>query len=251
MQARCPFDRRAASWPYAAYSHIVDYVLLAATTSTPMFYLGRPASRRRTGSRATLDARSHRALAPSRTIVGIGSYGYGQNGGPAADIDLLAGRSGVAAHDSRARISPCGDRDQQPALLLYRRRSHQACRLGSLTASPPTNKSAPPGVYRLGRLCCWKLGTEDPSIRKRVLVKRPYGQGVPAALRTITLNADIDYEGAGRVPSRRGRSVRTAPAISRSIRHPTTSTTKSTQSFPRTTSCASSAHSPGKISLTF
>jgi peptidoglycan-N-acetylglucosamine deacetylase len=183
-----PFDDDG--WPYAAYAHIVDYVLLMAYDQhDDTGAVGSIAAQ--DWFETTLDARM-RALAPSRTIVGIGSYGYDWNGGPTAD-DLSFEEAVVAAHDSGASIV-FDDATNNPHFSYIEddQTRHEVWFLDGVTAYNQVHAS---DVYRPAGYALWKLGTEDPSIWN--VFGRPYGQGVPDALHTITLNADIDYEGQG------------------------------------------------------
>ena len=183
-----PFDDDG--WPYATYAHIVDYVLLMAYDQhDDTGAVGSIAAQ--DWFETTLDARM-RSLPPSRTIVGIGSYGYDWNGGPSAD-DLSFEEAVVAAHDSGANIV-FDDATNNPHFSYIEddQTRHEVWFLDGVTAYNQVHAS---DVYRPAGYALWKLGTEDPSIWN--VFGRPYGQGVPDALRTITLNADIDYEGQG------------------------------------------------------
>ncbi|HWD29571.1 MAG TPA: glycosyltransferase [Rhizomicrobium sp.] len=236
-----PFDDD--DWPYAAYAHIVDYVLLMAydqhdDTGT----VGSIAAQ--DWFETTLDARM-RSLAPSRTIVGIGSYGYDWNGGPAAD-DLSFEDAIVAAHDSGANIV-FDDATNNPHFSYIEddQTKHDVWFLDGVTAYNQVHAS---DVYRPAGYALWKLGTEDPSIWS--VFGRPYGQGVPDALHTIMLNADIDFEGQGEfihveaAPTDGARKLEIDPT-SNDIDDEVYTT------LPTNYVVRQFGYSPGKIALTF
>ena len=182
-----PFDDE--DWPYAAYAHLIDYTLLMAYDQHDD-----------TGSAGSIAAQSWfedtldkrmRVLAPSHTIVGIGSYGYDWNGDHADDLSFEDAI--VAAHDSEATID-FDDATNNPH-FSYIEDDHTTHDVWFLDAVTAYNQMHASDIYRPAGYALWRIGTEDPSIWE--VMGRSYGAGVPDGLRTITLASDIDYEGEG------------------------------------------------------
>ncbi len=182
-----PFDDE--EWPYTDYARIVDYTLLMAydehdDTGEAGSIAGQ------SWFETTLDKRM-RELAPSRTIVGIGSYAYDWNGDHA---DALSFEDAVvAAHDSEANVV-FDDASNNPHFSYIEddQIKHDVWFLDAVTAFNQIHAS---DIYRPAGYALWRLGTEDPSIWQ--VMGRTYGAGVPPGLRDIALISDIDYEGQG------------------------------------------------------
>ncbi|HEY0105188.1 MAG TPA: glycosyltransferase, partial [Rhizomicrobium sp.] len=182
-----PFDDE--DWPYAAYARIVDYTLLMAYDEhDDTGEAGSIAGQK--WFETTLDKRM-RSLAPSRTIVGIGSYAYDWNGDHADDLSFED--AVVAAHDSDATVV-FDDATNNPH-FSYIEDDHITHDVWFLDAATAYNQIHASDIYRPAGYALWRLGTEDPSIWN--VMGRGYGAGVPSALHDIALNADIDYEGQG------------------------------------------------------
>ena len=182
-----PFDDDG--WPYAGYARIVDYTLLMAYDEhDDTGPAGSIASQK--WFETTLDQRM-RGLAPSRTIIGIGSYAYDWNGDHA---DALSFEDAVvAAHDSEANIV-FDDTTNNPHFSYIEddQIKHDVWFLDAATAYNQIHAS---DIYRPVGYALWRLGTEDPSFWD--VMARPYGSGVPQSLNDISLISDIDYEGQG------------------------------------------------------
>ncbi len=182
-----PFDDN--DWPYPAYAHIVDYTLLMAYDQhDDTGPAGSIAAQ--DWFEKTLDKRM-RALAPSHTIVGVGSYGYDWNSGRADDLSFED--AVVAAHDSEATID-FDDATNNPH-FSYIEDDHTTHDVWFLDAVTAYNQMHASDIYRPAGYALWRIGTEDPSIWE--VMGRGYGAGAPDGLRQITLSSDIDYEGEG------------------------------------------------------
>jgi peptidoglycan-N-acetylglucosamine deacetylase len=182
-----PFDD--SDWPYAAYARIVDYTLLMAYDEHDATgAAGSIASQ--SWFETTLDERM-RALAPSRTIVGIGSFAYDWNDGKADDLSFSA--AVAAALDSEATVV-FDDATNNPHFSYIEddQIRHDVWFLDAVTAYNQIHAS---DIYRPAGYALWRLGNEDPSFWD--VMGRPYGAGVPDSLRTIALTSDMDYEGEG------------------------------------------------------
>jgi cellulose synthase/poly-beta-1,6-N-acetylglucosamine synthase-like glycosyltransferase/peptidoglycan/xylan/chitin deacetylase (PgdA/CDA1 family) len=182
-----PFDDE--DWPYAAYARIVDYTLLMAydehEDSGPAGSIAG-----QSWFETTLDKRM-RSLAPSRTIVSIGAYGYDWNGGHA---DPLTFEDAVAAaHDSEATVD-FDDATNNPH-FSYVEDDHTLHDVWFLDAVTAYNQIHASDIYRPAGYALWQIGSEDPSVWD--VLARNYGEGVPQGLRQIFVSADPDYEGQG------------------------------------------------------
>jgi len=182
-----PFDDE--EWPYQAYAGIVDYTLLMAydehdNTGPAGSIAGQQ------WFETTLDRRM-RTLAPSRTIVSIGSYAYDWNGGHADDLTFES--AVVAAHDSEATVN-FDDATNNPHFSYIEddQTKHDVWFLDAVTAYNEIHAS---DIYRPAGYALWRLGSEDPSVWQ--VMARSYGATAPASLRDIPIGADPDYEGEG------------------------------------------------------
>ena len=182
-----PFDDD--KWPYAEYAQLVDYTLLMAYDEHDDSS-GAGSIAGESWYENLLDRRM-RVLAPSRTIVSIGSYAYDWNGGHADSLTFED--AVVAAHDSDATIT-FDDATNNPHFSYIEddQTKHDVWFLDAATAY---NQMHAADIYRPAGYALWRLGSEDPSIWD--LMGRKYGEGAPAAIRDIPISSDIDYEGEG------------------------------------------------------
>ena len=182
-----PFDDD--EMPYAAYSRIVDYMLLMAYDQhDDTGPAGSIAAQ--DWFETTLDQRM-RELAPSRTIIALGSYAYDWNGDQVDDLSFE--QAVAAAHDSEATVD-FDDATNNPHFSYVEddQTAHNVWLLDAVTAYNEIHAS---DIYRPAGYALWKLGAEDPSVWE--VMGRAYGAGVPDGLRQIKLLSDIDYEGEG------------------------------------------------------
>ncbi|MBL6853853.1 MAG: glycosyltransferase, partial [Alphaproteobacteria bacterium] len=183
-----PFDDE--DWPYKTYAQIADYTLLMAydehDDSGPAGSIAGQG-----WFETTLDKRM-RDLAPSRTIVSIGSYAYDWNGGGTADALSFEGAV-VAAHDAQAPID-FDDTSNNPHFSYIEddQTRHDVWFLDGVTAYNQIHAS---DVYRPAGYALWRLGTEDPTVWN--VMARPYGSSAPDSLKALPVAADMDYEGEG------------------------------------------------------
>src|SRR6185437_7682875 len=130
-------------------------------------------------------------LAPSRTIIALGSYAYDWNGDQVDDLSFE--QAVAAAHDSEATVD-FDDATNNPHFSYVEddQTAHNVWLLDAVTAYNEIHAS---DIYRPAGYALWKLGAEDPSVWE--VMGRAYGAGVPDGLRQIKLLSDIDYEGEG------------------------------------------------------
>ncbi|KQZ77811.1 polysaccharide deacetylase [Rhodanobacter sp. Root561] len=199
-----PFDD--ASWDYAGYADIVDFVVLMAydehwAGKTPGSIAGQQ------WFEQTLEKRM-KELDPEQTIVAIGSYGYDWSHGNNAEA-LTFQDAMDRASDAQADIA--FDPDTQNPHFSYDEddgSTHQVWFLDGVTAY---NQIHAADEYKPYGYALWRLGSEDPSVWS--VFGRPYGASVPDPLRTIGAGEDIDIEGQGEVleiasqPSAGARSI--------------------------------------------
>jgi cellulose synthase/poly-beta-1,6-N-acetylglucosamine synthase-like glycosyltransferase/peptidoglycan/xylan/chitin deacetylase (PgdA/CDA1 family)/spore germination protein YaaH len=184
-----PFDDDA--WPYADFASIVDYTLLMAydehdDTGPAGSIAGEP------WFEENLDKRM-RELSPSRTIIGIGNYGYDWSEGHA---DAMTFEDAVvAARDSQAHIV-FDDESNNPhfSYLEDDNTKHEVWFLDGVTAYNQIHAADP---YQPAGYALWKLGSEDPSIW--TVLGRPYGTPAPDGLKSIPTSQDVDFEGEGEI----------------------------------------------------
>lgn len=199
-----PFDD--ASWDYAGYADIVDFVVLMAydehwAGKTPGSIAGQA------WFEQTLEKRM-KELDPEQTIVAIGSYGYDWSHGNNAEALTFQDAMDRAA-DAQADIA--FDPDTQNPHFSYDEddgSTHQVWFLDGVTAY---NQIHAADEYKPYGYALWRLGSEDPSVWS--VFGRPYGASAPDPLRTIGAGEDIDIEGQGEVleiasqPSPGARSI--------------------------------------------
>jgi cellulose synthase/poly-beta-1,6-N-acetylglucosamine synthase-like glycosyltransferase/peptidoglycan/xylan/chitin deacetylase (PgdA/CDA1 family) len=184
-----PFDDE--KWPYAAYAKLVDYTILMAydehdQSDEPGSIAGQ------SWYETTLDERM-KVLAPDHTIIGIGSYAYDWNGGPADAITFEDAM--VAAQDAGATID-FDDATNNPH-FSYMEDGNIRHDIWFLDGATAFNEIHAADVYAPAGYALWRLGTEDPSIWD--VMGRPYGSPAPAGLQDIPISDDIDFEGQGEI----------------------------------------------------
>jgi cellulose synthase/poly-beta-1,6-N-acetylglucosamine synthase-like glycosyltransferase/peptidoglycan/xylan/chitin deacetylase (PgdA/CDA1 family)/spore germination protein YaaH len=184
-----PFDDD--KWPYAAYAKLVDYTILMAydqhdNSEEPGSLAGQ------SWFESVLDKRM-KVLAPDRTVIGIGSYTYDWNGGPADSPTYMEAM--VAAHDAGATVV-FDDITNNPHFSYTSDDDHTRHDVWFLDGVTAFNQIHAADVYQPAGYALWRMGTEDPSIWS--VFGRTYGAAVPQGLKQIA-NEDIDYEGEGEI----------------------------------------------------
>jgi len=184
-----PFDDD--NWPYAQYAGLVDYTLLMAYDEhddgdAP----GSIASE--TWYEENLDKRMA-VLSPTRTIIGLGNYGYDWSDGHGDAISFQD--AVVAARDSQARIV-FDDATNNPHFSYMEddNSKHEVWFLDAVTAFNQIHAADP---YQPAGYAMWKLGSEDPSVW--TVLGRHYGAPAPAGLLKIPASPDVDFEGEGEI----------------------------------------------------
>jgi cellulose synthase/poly-beta-1,6-N-acetylglucosamine synthase-like glycosyltransferase/peptidoglycan/xylan/chitin deacetylase (PgdA/CDA1 family) len=184
-----PFDD--GNWPFMRYARLVDYTVLMAYDQHMSADPAGPIAGE-TWYEHELDKRM-RVLAPSRTIIALGNYGYDWNG---SDVDSLTFQDAViAAHDSGARVH-FDDASDNPH-FSYREEDGTLHNVWFLDAATAFNEVHAADIYQPAGYAMWRLGSEDPSVWD--VLDRRYGAGVPKGLTEIPINDDIDYEGRGEI----------------------------------------------------
>jgi cellulose synthase/poly-beta-1,6-N-acetylglucosamine synthase-like glycosyltransferase/peptidoglycan/xylan/chitin deacetylase (PgdA/CDA1 family)/spore germination protein YaaH len=184
-----PFDDD--SWPYADYANLVDYTLLMAydehdDAAEPGSIAGQ------SWFEENLDERMA-VLSPSRTIIGLGNYGYDWSEGKGEALSFQD--AVIAARDSQARIV-FDDRTNNPhfSYLEDDNSKHEVWFLDGVTAYNQIHAADP---YQPAGYALWKLGSEDPSTW--TVLGRRYGTPAPGGLRDIPTSQDVDFEGVGEI----------------------------------------------------
>jgi len=184
-----PFDDD--TWPYAAYANLVNYTLLMAydehdDTGPPGSIAGEAWFEQNLDKRMAV-------LAPARTIIGIGNYGYDWSQGPTQAMTFQD--AVIAARDSQAHIT-FDDQANNPhfSYLEDDNSKHQVWFLDGVTAYDQIHAA---DSYQPAGYALWKLGSEDPSTW--TVLGRRYGTPAPGGLRNIPTSQDVDFEGEGEI----------------------------------------------------
>jgi cellulose synthase/poly-beta-1,6-N-acetylglucosamine synthase-like glycosyltransferase/peptidoglycan/xylan/chitin deacetylase (PgdA/CDA1 family) len=185
-----PYDEDA--WPYATFAKSIDYTMLMAydehdESSEAGAIAGEP------WYEEVLDKRV-KELAPSRTIIALGSYAYDWHGGENAD-DLTFQDAAVAAKDSSARID--FDPDTNNPHFSYIENDNERHEVWFLDGVTVFNQIHAADVFQPAGYALWRLGSEDPTVWS--VMGRRYDAPAPAALQRIPTNEDVDFEGEGEV----------------------------------------------------
>ena len=185
-----PFDDD--TWPYRAYSNIVDYTMLMAydqhdDQGPPGAIAGEA------WFEQTLDRRM-RVLPADSTIIAIGNYGYDWVKGEDQATTREFSEAMVNARDSGAAIQ-FDDASNNPH-FSYRDGDgqHDVWFLDGVTAF---NQIHAADAYQPAGYALWRLGTEDPSVVD--VLGRRYGAPAPRSLAAIPTNDDIDFDGDGEI----------------------------------------------------
>ena len=189
--AQCAqFDDDA--WPYARFAKSIDYtILMAYDQNDESDKAGSIAGE--SWFESMLDRRM-KELPPDRTIIALGSYAYDWFGKGAADTLTFQGAM-VAAKDSSARVD--FDPDSNNPHFSYIENDNVRHDVWFLDGVTVFNQVHSADVFQPAGYALWKIGSEDPTIWS--VLGRPYGSPVPAGLRQIPANEDVDFEGIGEV----------------------------------------------------
>ncbi|MBI1213857.1 MAG: glycosyltransferase [Alphaproteobacteria bacterium] len=185
-----PFDDD--NWNYEAYAEHADYLVLMAYDQH--WATGRAGSiAGQSWFEEKLDKRMAQ-LDPDRTILALGNYGYDWVKGQEA-TDLTFQESVLAARDSEAEIS-FDDETLNPHFSFVEDdgKAHDVWMLDGITTFNEIHAADP---YKPAGYALWRLGSEDPSVWS--VLGKPYDAGAPAALRTLAMGEDIDFEGTGEI----------------------------------------------------
>ncbi|MEO9077997.1 MAG: glycosyltransferase, partial [Rhodanobacter sp.] len=185
-----PFDD--ASWDYAGYADIVDFVVLMAydehwAGKTPGSIAGQEWFER------TLEKRM-KELDPDQTIVAIGSYGYDWSRGQNAEALTFQDAMDRA---SDAQVDITFDTATQNPHFSYNEDNGSTHQVWFLDGVTVFNEIHSADEYKPYGYALWRLGSEDPSVWS--VFGRPYNAPAPDQLRTIGAGEDIDIEGQGEV----------------------------------------------------
>ena len=185
-----PFDD--ASWDYAAYASLADYVLLMAYDEH--WDTGEPGS---ISGQAWFDkilATRMQVLPRERTIVALGNYGYEWSGSGRAE-SIGVPEALRRAHDARARI--VFDPVTRNPHFEYLDAASQHRDVWFLDAVTTANQIRSADAFRPAGYALWRLGFEDPSVW--AVMGQPYGTRDLNRLRAIPPVDAIAYVGGGEI----------------------------------------------------
>jgi cellulose synthase/poly-beta-1,6-N-acetylglucosamine synthase-like glycosyltransferase/peptidoglycan/xylan/chitin deacetylase (PgdA/CDA1 family)/spore germination protein YaaH len=183
-----PFDD--AEWNYREYSAATDYLMLMAYDE---HWAGKIA-----GSVASQDwfertlANRMRELAPAKTIVALGNYGYDwREGGDAKEVSFQ--EAVIDAKDSSAQIEfDSATRNPHYEYDEDDNSHHIVWFLDGVTAF---NQMRAASGYNPAGFALWRLGSEDPSIWSIFGTDEPNPRA--DALKRILYGYQVDFEGTG------------------------------------------------------
>ncbi len=136
-------------------------------------------------------------LPPSKTVIGIGNYGYDWIIGGRGSTE--AGYSDVIAAALQNKASVIWEKDTENPVLRYTRegKQHEVWFLDAVTA---LNQAGDVSDAGFRGLALWRLGAEDPGLWT-VLKEHswPDNQFQPASLFTLTANKAVSQYGEGDV----------------------------------------------------
>ncbi|MGI9035931.1 MAG: glycosyltransferase [Pyrinomonadaceae bacterium] len=187
-----PFDN--SDWNYRAYSDATDYLMLMAydehwSTSSA----GALASQN--WFESTLKKRMAE-LAPDKTIVCFGNYGYNWVGNKGEDVtfqeSLLAARDSL---DAPSQIKfDAETRNPHFSYVEDDGKTHNVWFLDAVTAYNQLQAAKP---YNVAGFALWRLGSEDPSLWNVFGADKTNLS--TEGLENIKYGYDVDFEGTGEI----------------------------------------------------
>lgn len=185
-----PFDDD--SWDYAAYSHLVDFMILMAYDEH--WDTGTPGSIASQGwFEHLLDLRM-KDLDPSHTIIALGNYAYDWTPGkPGEDLTFQDTARLARMRDAEIDFDP----DAENPHFAYKGPDGAAHDVWFLDAVTAFNEIHASDVYAPAGYALWRLGSEDPSVWS--VMGRPYGSAAPDALKTIPATQEVYFENQGEI----------------------------------------------------
>lgn len=240
MQA-VPFDDD--EWNYRDYAEANDYLMLMAydehwAESSPGSVSSQPWFHK-------MLERRMRELAPEKTIVCIGSYGYDwEIKGEATEMTFQ--EAVLTAKESDAQI--LFDPVKLNSYFKYEEDDKSEHEVWFLDAVSAYNQMVDAGKYGIAGIALWRLGSEDPSLWA-VFGTHKMGNS-PQGLSEIRYGYDVDFEGMGEIlhidaQPQDGRREIGIDAASNLI------TTNKYQGYPSSYVIRRMGYKPGVIALTF
>jgi cellulose synthase/poly-beta-1,6-N-acetylglucosamine synthase-like glycosyltransferase/peptidoglycan/xylan/chitin deacetylase (PgdA/CDA1 family)/spore germination protein YaaH len=236
-----PFDDD--DWDYAAYSRIVDFVLLMAYDEH--WQTGAAGSIAAQGWYERLLDKRMKTLDPARTVVAIGAYTYDwSKGKPTQDIAFQ--EAVMLARDSETTIE--FDPKSENPHFSYAEDDGQKHEVWMLDAVTAFNQIHAADIYKPAGYAIWRLGSEDPSLWS--VLDRNYDATAPEALKVIPSGLDVDFEGEGEILRVSGKPAPGARSIE--IEAATGDVVDQTYTaLPTPYVMQRVGDKPGKIALTF
>ncbi|MBO0861735.1 MAG: glycosyltransferase, partial [Chloracidobacterium sp.] len=235
-----PFDD--PEWDYRAYAEANDYMMLMAydehgPEGAPGSVCGQPWFQK------TLERRM-RELAPDKTVVCIGGYGYGW--GESGKTAVLTFREAIlAALDSEAKIH--FDSISLNPYFKYEEDGSER-RVWFLDAVTAYNQMQEARKYGVAGFALWRLGSEDPSLWSVFGANKM--DAPPDGLIQIRGGNDVDILGQGEIlqilarPKDGARSIEIDP-------NNKLITTDQYQALPSSYVIRRIGYKPGLVALTF
>jgi len=189
-----PFDN--PDWDYKAFAAVTDYLMLMAYDQH--WATGQPGSIAGQDWFETILKKRMAELAPEKTIICFGNYGYDWVSGKSEAEDISFQQAVLAAKESLDSPSEikfaAPDKNPHFSYTEDDGRDHTIWFLDAVTAF---NQIKAAEHYRIGGLALWRLGSEDPSVWKIFGSGRDAAD--PNAVATIKYGYDVDFEGTGEI----------------------------------------------------
>jgi peptidoglycan-N-acetylglucosamine deacetylase len=189
-----PFDNPA--WDYKAYAKVNDYLMLMAYDQH--WASGEPGPIAGQEWFDSILQKRMKDLAPERTIVCFGNYGYDWIKGAKNAEDVSFQEAVLAARDS---LDSPGDIKFDPAsqnpYFSYEEEDGNTHTIWFLDAATAYNQIRSARGRKVAGLAMWRMGSEDPSLWKI------FGTGSRADsiddIASIEYGYDVDFEGEGEI----------------------------------------------------
>lgn len=187
-----PFDN--PDWNYKAYADFSDYLMLMAYDEH--WAAGAPGA---IASQKWFDstlAKRMKELAPNKTIVCIGNYGYDWSNKEKEAKEISFQETVLAARDSEAKINfDTNSRNPNFSFDEDDGSHHTVWFLDAVTAF---NEIKTAEKYQPFGFALWRLGAEDPSLWQIFGSSETTNPNLES-LKSIKYGYDVDFEGTGEI----------------------------------------------------
>ncbi|MGC2237062.1 MAG: glycosyltransferase [Pyrinomonadaceae bacterium] len=189
-----PFDN--PDWNYRAYANVIDYLMLMAYDQH--WSTGEAGSIAGQEWFETILKKRMTELAPAKTVVCFGNYGYNWTNGAKEAEDISFQQSVLAAKeslDSPTEIKfDSASKNPYFSYVEDDGKTHNVWFLDAVTAYNEIQSAEP---YKVAGFALWRLGSEDPSLWK--IFGADNQSFLSDDLKIIKYGYDVDFEGTGEI----------------------------------------------------